>query len=343
MSTNPPRADLSTTAVTHVVVGPPRHGVVRFGRELHQAMVTAGIPSTLQTCAHVDEIRVRTTDHGLHLQFTDRVFGTSPEDAAKAVSAIVDDADRAGVRVTATLHDLPQASDGKNHQRRTAAYSEVCARVHAVVVSSEHERELLRACAPHRSAVVPLPVTFEFAEPGCPATLSVGIFGFVYPGKGHLEVLDALAGVQGAELIAIGEVSHGHDDLVAALGRRADAAGVRFRLTGHVPDAEVAGMLRGVAVPIAPHRHVSASGSINSWLAAGRRPLAPVNRYTEEMMGRNPTALELYPDTESGLRAAIQRAVDAPLLTWLPQSTVLTPTPEEAAGQYARLLGQWHR
>lgn len=333
--------------ITHVVVGPARHGVVRFGRDLHQAMVAAGAPSVLHHCADADELAGWTLGSGIHLQFTDRVFGRTPEDAAAAVAAVVADARRAGVRVTATLHDLPQPSDGSNHCRRAAAYADVCARVHAVVVSSEHERTLLDDMggdAPLLTAVVPLPIdVVERSNPPATQSLSIGIFGFVYPGKGHLEVLAALADVaEDLEMVALGEASQGHDDLVAALHEQAAASGVQFRLTGHVPDAAVAQTLRSVTVPIAPHRHVSASGSINSWLAAGRRPLAPANRYTGEMLARNPDALELYPDTEAGLRATLKRAIDEPERTWLPASAVLTPTAAEAAAQYAELLATWH-
>jgi glycosyltransferase involved in cell wall biosynthesis len=332
------------TAIAHVVIGPPRHGVVRFGHDLHETMVDCGLPTALWQADRAEHLQWTGDAAGLHLQFTDRVFGATPEDAAEAVRTIVATADRAGLRVTATLHDLPQPSDGRNHQRRTTAYADVCARVHAVVVSSEHERALLGGYAPQRVAVIPLPVTFIFSEQTVPQSLSVGIFGFVYPGKGHLEVLDALSGgVDDIELIVIGEVSQGHDDLVDTLHRRADTAQVRFRLTGHVPDSDVAEVLRGVTVPVTPHRHISASGSINSWLTAGRRPLAPANRYTEEIMGRNPEALQLYPDTAAGLRTAISRALDDPALTWLPESAVLTPSAEDAAAQYARLFAAWHR
>lgn len=333
------------TRVIHLVVGPQRHGVVRFGRALYDAMARVQAGSSLRQYRQFDEIDFAADGSGVHVQFTDRVFGRTPEEAARAVSAIVAAAERAGGRVTATLHDLPQPSDGRNYPRRLAAYAHVCARVHAVVVSSEHEFELLKPYAPHRTAVVPLPIAaLPHKDPVAAQSLSIAVFGFVYPGKGHLEVLAAIAHMaENIELIAIGAASPGHDDLVADLTRHAHASQVRFRLTGHVPDGAVAAMLRGVTIPIAPHRHVSASGSINSWLAAGRRPLAPVNRYTEEIMLRNPDALELYPDTEVGLRTAIKRAVDEPLLTWLPQATVLTPSPDQAAAQYARLLTQWHR
>ncbi|WP_197383313.1 hypothetical protein [Mycolicibacterium mengxianglii] len=333
------------TTITHVVVGPPQHGVVRFGRELHDAMLGVGAPSALWHAERPDALLRRPLESGIHLQFTDRLFGPTPEQAVETVSAIASDARDAGLRVTATLHDLPQRFDYRNYQRRSAAYAEVCSRLRAVVVSSEHERDLLGASAPSRIAVVPLPV--RHAGPAVRPTqqaLSIGIFGFVYPDKGHREVLRTVARLdEDIEVVAIGEVSTGHADLAAELDHRARSAGVTFRVTGHVPDSDVPDALRAITIPVAPHRHISASGSLNSWLAAGRRPLAPVNRYTEEIVRRNPDALELYPDSEVGLRTAIKRAVDEPGLTWLPDSAVCTPSVDDAAGQYTRLLSDWHR
>lgn len=333
-----------STPVTHLIVGPSRHGVVQFGSELHDAMRANGVPSLLWHAEHHDELVWETAPSALHLQFTDRLFGSSPEDAAATVRAIVARAVAAGGRVTVTLHDLPQPSDGHNFARRMRAYAAVCDGVHAVVVSSEHERALLGSYAPERVAVVPLPVRAGARpKPVASGQLSVGIFGYVYPGKGHQETLSAIAHLAAdVELVAIGQASDGHADLITELETRAHDLGVRFRVTGYVSDG-LTEVLRNVTVPVAPHRHVSASGSLNSWLSAGRRPLAPVNRYSEEMVRRNPDALELYPDTEVGLRTAIKRALDDPQLTWLPETVVCTPTAADAAAQYAHLLQTWHR
>lgn len=333
-----------STPVTHLVVGPLRHGVVQFGCELHAAMQAGGGPSALWHVEHHSELMWETVPSALHLQFTDRLFGSSPEQAAQTVQAIAARATGAGRRLTVTLHDLPQPSDGHNFARRAQAYSAVCASAHGVVVSSEHERELLGGDAPERTAVVPLPVRARHhAERTVSDNLSVGIFGYLYPGKGHREALTAIAHLPGdVELVAIGQASDGHADLVTELEAQAHDLGVRFRVTGYVAEG-LAEVLRTVTVPVAPHRHVSASGSLNSWLGVGRRPLAPHNRYSAEIVRRNPDALELYPDTEAGLRTAITRALDEPGLTWLPEDVVCTPTVEDAAAQYSRLLQNWHR
>lgn len=321
--------------VTHLVVGPREHGVTRFGLELADSLQgnvsREGPPH----------------DGGVHVQFTDRLFGSSPERAAAAVRTLVHDVRARGGRATVTLHDLPQPSDGGNHDRRRAAYAEVAALVDGVVVSSEHELALLDEAGvrARRVAVIPLPVDVDAcgARPRPQGPPTVGIFGFLYPGKGHAEVIAALAGAApDVEVLALGAPSAGHADLVDDLTREGARTGRRFRVTGHLPDAEVRGALRAVTVPVAPHRHVSASGSLNSWLAAGRRPLAPANRYSREMQHRNPDAVLLYPDTPDGLREALLRALADPASTWLPPGTVCHPSRAAAAREYADVLARWH-
>ena len=284
---------------------------------------------------------------GIHLQFTDRVFGSTPAAAAEAVRAVVAGAARQNLRVTATLHDVPQPSDGEHFRRRTEAYGRVCDALHGVVVNSRHERLLLAECGihPERIATVRLPVRVEPAVmPAATQPPTVGIFGFLYPGKGHLEVIAALRGLDPTlGLLAIGEPSAGHDDLLLELREAAARQGRTVVVTGHVPEPALDAALREVTVPVAHHRHVSASGSLNAWLAAGRRPLAPRNRYTAEMSEGNPDAFALYPDDEDGLRHAIGRAVADPTLTWLLPGTVGTPTAAEAAESYHQLFARWHR
>lgn len=143
------------------------------------------------------------------------------------------------------------------------------------------------------------------------------------------------------EVHAIGEPSAGHDDLVDDLTARAHEQGRRFHITGHVGDQHLIETLQRVTVPVVAHTHVSASGSLGSWLSAARRPLVATNRYTREVADRNPGMLTLYP--QHGLRQAIGRALDDPQSTWLAQGSVPRPTPEDTAGAYRAFLDRWHR
>jgi hypothetical protein len=108
-----------------------------------------------------------------------------------------------------------------------------------------------------------------------------------------------------------------------------------------VDDRDLPGVLRQITVPIAAHRHISASGSLNTWLAAGRRPLAPVNRYTSEIERRNPGTLALYEDTTDGLRYALRAAIRQPETTWLPTDIAVTPSPRDAAAAYTDFFQRW--
>lgn len=326
----------------HLAVGPDRHGVVRFGIELDEALRATDFDTRLTRCLPVD------LDSGVHVQFTDRLFGRTAADAATSIVELAARAHAAGHRVTATLHDLPQPSDGTHFAGRAEAYRRICAAVDAVVVSSAHEAMLLDevdARSPE-VVVVPLPLAAPAARPSRPPAQppSVGVFGYLYPGKGHDDVLAAMAAVpRNVWFMAIGEPSPGHDDLVESLSESARLAHRPFAVTGHVPPHALLATLQAITVPVAHHRHVSASGSLNSWIAAGRRPLAPVGRYTSEIAERNPGALLLYPDDPAGLASAIAAALARPDSTWLSPSTVCEPSVAGAAQRYAELLAAWHR
>lgn len=329
------------------VVGPRRHGVVEFGLELAEAMRCndSHVVST-----HVeDPRRLDPPRQGIHLQFTDRLFGATPTGAAAAVRAVVVNAAARGFRVTATLHDVPQASDGEHFAYRAEAYATVCAALDGVVVNSCHEMLLLSeiGITPQHVAAIPLPVRVGRATrpmPTASESPSVGVFGFLYPGKGHLDVMAALEGLDpGIGMVAIGEPSAGHEHLQTDLQDMGRRQGRSVSVTGHVPEAELHQGLRAVTVPVAHHRHVSASGSLNAWLAAGRRPLTPANRYTVEMNERNPGAFVLYDDDDTALREAIRRALADPGRTWVPSGLVAVPSAADAAKQYEQLFRRWHR
>lgn len=340
---------------THLVVGPEAHGVVRCALDLHATPALGDDPLVRLDQGPRAELAAdlvaAAEGSPAHLHVTDRLFGTPASVMADALEILA-----AAGPMTVTLHDIPQPSDGAEaYARRAAAYARVVAAARGVVVSSHHESLLLDDALERagrgdlrgaQRAVVPLPIDPP-ANDAAPARTraaspaghrDLGVLGFLYPGKGHEEALEALAALpRDVGLVAIGRPSAGHGDLAAALAARAAELGRRCRVTGFVPDAELAGWLNRVAVPVAPHRHLSASGSINTWLSAGRRPLVPRGRYATELGERCPGALWLYDD----LGEACAAALDDPAATWLAPGVRVGPSRQEAAAAYADLLARW--
>lgn len=141
-------------------------------------------------------------------------------------------------------------------------------------------------------------------------------------------------------LLALGEPSPGHDDLVAQYAARARELGRRFVVTGYLPEAEVLHRLRAAAVPVAAADHISASGSIGSWLAAGRRPLVPAGPYADELDARCPGALLRYGAglDHATLAEAVRAALEDPTLTWLAEDVLLGPDLASCATRLHRFL-----
>ncbi|WP_374928375.1 WcbI family polysaccharide biosynthesis putative acetyltransferase [Kytococcus sedentarius] len=336
----------------HLVVGPARHGVVVHGERLARA----GGEEVLRV--EDGEVTAGPTPGDLAgrevvVQFTDRAFGSPPEAAAEAFERWVGRA--ASVQVV--LHDVPQPSDGAGQARRTAAYERVVRAADRVVVSSEHERGLLEQATglhAHRITVVPLPVEREktdgAAAPAESTVLAdlpsgpwVATLGFAYPGKGLEEVVDATAAVAAdpnlppearpAGVLNLGGAAPGHEDLLEQLAERAAARGTRFVATGWLSQEELDTACRHVEVPVAYHRHVSASGSVNSWLAAGRRPLVVRSDYATEQHDRMPGSMVLvdHSDDLAGLAGALRAALEAPATTHQDDAVELWPSWEQAA------------
>lgn len=341
-----PRADRSGTDRTdpaetrrraalplHLVHDDARHGVALYARQVAEAL---GAPVLVGTPADAVAEARRTGAGSVHVHWTDRLFGDSSAESAAAVVALA-----AQVPTTLTLHDVPQPWAG---EARAAAYAEVVRGVRTWAVNSHHEADLLAGVldrvpgppAPGalRSTVVHLPVVpldpvdpadaVEAADaaaatepgdgvvPDAPAgRVRLALLGFVYPDKGHRELVRAAAALaeegHDVEVVALGAPVAGHDDLLDELAARARTGGVGWRVTGYLSDADLAAWMRAVDVPVTGHRHVSASGSMNSWLAAGRRPLALDGPYVREVDALRPGGFRLYDDGSlvDELRAAL--------------------------------------
>ncbi|QFG67407.1 glycosyltransferase [Ornithinimicrobium pratense] len=338
----------------HVVPGPAQHGVTRHGLGLHHHLAAVhGQDVELLRCRRLDELE----DGALAgrvavVQVTDRLVAGDAEAAVTTWRRLI-----GGVaRLTAVLHDLPQRSDGRSRPARSRLYATLAASADEVVVASRHEWLLLAAvlrwacplqaeAVLSRTRVVPLPIEraaaqgWEDPDPGEPGVLTVVTLGFVYPGKGLEEVVDAaalaardprLAGRR-IEVRNLGRASEGHEDLLGQLQARAAAAGVTWSTSGWVDDADLPRLVATSAatVPVAAHRHVSASGSVATWLAAGRRPLVLTSRYAEELARRLPGAVRLVRPPD--LARAVADALADPVTTVLRDGTPLGPSWAQAA------------
>jgi len=316
-----------------VLTADPQHGVSTYARFLAHE-VRAMVPHTRL----IDPGTILGEPTWLHLHFTDRLWGTDALSAAAAVEALAGQH-----RVIVTLHDVPQASDGTHLPSRAESYRRVIAAASGVVCNSRHEVELLREFIDPRvaAAVIPLPVHEPVAPapPRLSAALdgSVAILGFVYPGKGHDRAIDAAAriatgGSRVPDVVALGRASAGHEVDVELLRKHGAARGVRFETTGYLSDAELLRRSRLVSVPLIAHDHVSASGSLASWISAGRRPIVLRSRYMEEMAALRPGTLTLVePDDLAG---AVAAALRNPASTWLAGDAQVRPTTRDTVEHY---------
>ena len=333
-------------------LGDDAHGVDRYARTVARAVadLDPGVQLRLFDPATLDGDGDGDGDGAplpprVHVQFTDRLWGEDPEHAAARIEAL---ARRS--RVLVTLHDLPQTSDGPTRlPRRLACYRRVVAAASAVVCNSEHERTLLGALAPNAPtasvAVVPLPVpsAARAPEPGTwRSDGSVAVLGFFYPGKGHREVVDAVAHLArtGAvdpvpPVVALGRASAGHEGELAELAELARERGVTFSSTGFLSDADLLARSRSAAVPVIAHQHVSASGSLTDWLAAGRRPLVLDSAYFREMADLRPGTTTPVPAAD--LPAAIAHALAHPASTWQDAGAVTRPDLADTARSHLAL------
>jgi glycosyltransferase involved in cell wall biosynthesis len=212
-----------------------------------------------------------------------------------------------------------------------------------LVVASIHERSRLRRAGITAPVlVIPLPIV-PLAAPTTRRRVSrrrtVAILGFVYPGKGHAEVIAAVGSLPpDVQVVALGRASDGHQPLVDCLRRTATSMDRRLLVTGFLDDATLADALHRVDVPVVAARSVSASASVATWIAAGRRPLVARNAYATELAAHDADLVTLY-DPED-LTLAIERALDDPSTTRrrksIPQALQLSVVAEAHCELYGR-------
>lgn len=310
--------------------GPPGHGVVRHAAQVADATRRCGA------------VPVRSGPADLtHAQFTDALWGPDVATAAAAFARAARDVPRP---LVVTLHDVPGGDqDRARDARRAAGYRHVVACADAVVVSSGHEAAKVRATTGADPDVLALPLPpVAPAGPAPPwaGEPTVGVLGFVYPGKGHAEAIAAAAAVPGPErpaVVAAGAAAPDHRGLPGALAAAAAAAGVGWHHTGGLDGAGLAAAAAAVTVPLAPNRTVSASGSLLAWLAHGRVPVTASGPFAAEVAARAPGSVTLHHD-DAHRDALVAAALDAPGRTRGPVPDWPDPGPGHLA-LYRRLTG----
>lgn len=304
------------------------HGVDQYARAVATAVAKLDAAVTYRSAHGLDSGELA------HVHFTDRLWGSTPEHAAERFERLA-----ARGPVSVTLHDVPQASDGeRGFPRRTDCYRRVVEAAAGTVCNSLHEQRLLELALGRRVQVhvVPLPAQPPQPRPaGWRPSNEVAVLGFYYPGKGHLEVVEAVAALpieSRPRVVALGCASSGHEQELLNLGRHAAQLGVGFTSTGFLSREERLARSRGIAVPIIAHQHVSASGSLTDWLSAGRRPQTVDSDYFREMDTIRPNTMHLV--RTGHLAEALQEALEHPESTWLEDTTSTSPSLEEIARAY---------
>lgn len=311
-----------TTRLGFVHTGPQQHGVNRFGRVLHAA--TAEMVHTVDcTPAQLLGVERATSSAAASaanlwiVQFTDHLFAPEPERAASVFADLCDVLRPSTVAVV--LHDLP-GRDLRDDRRRRA-YADVARTADVIVVCSRHEADRLRTCG-YLGSVTVIPHFVE-RRPVSQRLLrverpTVGVLGFVYPGKGHADVLGACALLDGAvSFVAMGGPSPGHDVLIDEIVDLAAELHIGCMVTGWLEEAALNRLVADVDVPVAAHHDVSASGSVATWLGAGRRPIVRASAYTCELLELAPDAVTTYDGNDRrSLVDCLRHAVDDPASTY---------------------------
>ena len=292
-------------------VGPPEGGVCRYGLmlaaeakrrsalQVEEAFVGEAADVTTDPLAIRDAARRLSSADVVHLQYSRHAWGTRG-------SWLREFLEHCRCPIVATFHDVyvrrPRSSGpaprrwasefvGRITRDRYAdnrrAAQRLLDKAAVVLVSSHEEAQRLAALRP-TNAVRVLP---HFVERRSLATSReaarkmldlddrrvVTLLGFIHGRKGHRMALDALARLpKDVVLIFAGRAPEGGEAFVDELlqqSRRLDVAD-RLHVTGYLDDDELDKYLVATDLAICPFEQLSASGSLSTWIAAGRPILA---------------------------------------------------------------------
>ena len=307
--------------VVHTVVaGDEYDGVRIYGQRLASTRAAMGRP-TRTSC--IGELASRSSlSHMIagcdvvHLHLNDRLVDARPTDWERLVRA----AQAASVPVIVTLHDVATDAETENvddarARRRAVAMRRLARFGRCVIVSSRHEQHAAARIG-ITAHVVPHPIFSpcggrDLAE--YPLERSIVVAGFVHPGKGVSEFVRALGDVRGSsldgwQLRLVGGVTDMHHDHLRNLIVAIERAGLDAHFTGPLHDRDWRRELARAGIPVACHAHCSASGSLLSWIAHGRRPFSSDHPFARELDRDERGSIDIVGD-RAQWRSVIENAV----------------------------------
>ena len=140
--------------------------------------------------------------------------------------------------------------------------------------------------------------------------------GFIYPGKGHPLMIEAMPELpQEVKVIFAGGPSPGGEGYVKSLLELAESRGVRDRLhiTGYLSAEQLEQYLMASDLAICPFETLSASGSLSTWISLARPILCADLPQIAEYNQLEPGAIKIFrPYIASALAQAIQDSFKHP-------------------------------
>jgi glycosyltransferase involved in cell wall biosynthesis len=326
--------------------GAPQHGVSRYGRLLAAEAATRPRLEVVAIEARSEPLDALAGCDVVVAQYSRSLVG---DDAAARESFTRLLATR-GRRTIVFLHDVyagdpwegfrKQAPSLARRMRRwlsdraqRAELRRIVARSAASLVCFDAERERLGAvvAAADRRRIEVVPHFVETrprvdraaarARLAVEDRLVLTVLGWIHRRKGHDLVVDALDRLDGLPtdplVIFAGAAAEPHREYRAALERRAARAGFahRLRITGWLEEAALDDHLAATDLAICPFRFFSASGSLATWIAAGRPVLAHALPQVEEYRALAPSAFSTFAPYEPAAFAAAVAAVAPRLAT----------------------------
>ena len=311
-------------------LGPPRYGLSRYGRLLANEARRHGtevVESTLELTGGWRHDRASLLAAARHLARADVVHVQYSHLAQRSVwgsgwrrlSNLSAFFRRSGPPVVVTIHDSYALSSRPSWRRSLpdeVALRWVVRAARAIFVSSQEERRRLLPSVPHdRILVIPhfveeraisLDASAAKRELGLNGLKVVTLLGFVHNRKGHHLLLDALSYLPHDVFLVFAGEPLGDAAAVRQVHDRVARHHDRVRLTGYLPDEELNRYLAATDIAVCPFRHMSASGSVATWISARKPILASDLPQIGEYNDLAPGAIATFtPYTPAGLAGGI--------------------------------------